>query len=222
MKALLQLLGNLAFAVSTVVGVFVVAANASGPEQEPHRFQGLYTAGLWTSEPTRVDPTKQKLERIAVPVVAVAAANPELETAHATNAVNSREVASLDPSAGLARLQQADLTGQPVPASNAVDTAMQAAHVTWCLRHYRSYDMADNSYRSFSGQRRSCVSPYLSETGQAPLPVARTADAAGAAMIPDEASMSDHARSCMQRYRSYRVADNTYQPFDGGPRRACM
>lgn len=26
---------------------------------------------------------------------------------------------------------------------------------------------------------------------------------------------------CQQRYRSYRAADNSYQPFDGGPRRPC-
>jgi hypothetical protein len=26
---------------------------------------------------------------------------------------------------------------------------------------------------------------------------------------------------CQQRYRSYRASDNTYQPFGGGPRRAC-
>ena len=27
--------------------------------------------------------------------------------------------------------------------------------------------------------------------------------------------------ACSNRYRSYRVEDNTYQPFDGGPRRVC-
>lgn len=27
--------------------------------------------------------------------------------------------------------------------------------------------------------------------------------------------------ACSNRYRSYRVEDNTYQPFDGGPRRLC-
>ncbi len=31
----------------------------------------------------------------------------------------------------------------------------------------------------------------------------------------------DHISSCSRRYRSYRVADNTYQPFGGGPRRHC-
>jgi hypothetical protein len=31
----------------------------------------------------------------------------------------------------------------------------------------------------------------------------------------------DHVQSCFDRYRSYRPEDNSYQPFDGGPRRQC-
>jgi hypothetical protein len=31
-----------------------------------------------------------------------------------------------------------------------------------------------------------------------------------------------HADWCLARYRSYRMEDNSYQPFDGGPRRACQ
>ncbi|MCV0409108.1 MAG: BA14K family protein [Rhizobiaceae bacterium] len=30
-----------------------------------------------------------------------------------------------------------------------------------------------------------------------------------------------HVRDCFSRYRSYRVSDNTYQPYGGGPRRQC-
>lgn len=31
----------------------------------------------------------------------------------------------------------------------------------------------------------------------------------------------DHVDYCFSRYRSYRPEDNSYQPFDGGPRRQC-
>jgi hypothetical protein len=31
-----------------------------------------------------------------------------------------------------------------------------------------------------------------------------------------------HEDWCLARYRSYRIEDNSYQPFDGGPRRACQ
>ncbi|TIV50351.1 BA14K family protein, partial [Mesorhizobium sp.] len=32
---------------------------------------------------------------------------------------------------------------------------------------------------------------------------------------------ADHVDYCFSRYRSYDPSDNTYQPFDGGPRRQC-
>lgn len=33
---------------------------------------------------------------------------------------------------------------------------------------------------------------------------------------------SDHVDYCFSRYRSYDPSDNSYQPFDGGPRRQCQ
>jgi hypothetical protein len=32
----------------------------------------------------------------------------------------------------------------------------------------------------------------------------------------------DHVSDCFSRYRSYRLADNSYQPFGGGPRQQCQ
>ena len=38
----------------------------------------------------------------------------------------------------------------------------------------------------------------------------------------DVAELSDaHINDCMNRYRSYRVSDNTFQPYGGGPRQQC-
>lgn len=34
------------------------------------------------------------------------------------------------------------------------------AHSEWCATRYRSYDPSTNSYQSFSGSRRLCVSPF--------------------------------------------------------------
>lgn len=34
------------------------------------------------------------------------------------------------------------------------------AHANWCSSRYRSYDPATNSYQSFSGSRKPCVSPF--------------------------------------------------------------
>ena len=47
-------------------------------------------------------------------------------------------------------------------------------------------------------------------------------DRVSLANASDAASDSEeHIRSCFARYRSYRPEDNSYQPFDGGPRRQC-
>lgn len=34
------------------------------------------------------------------------------------------------------------------------------AHANWCSSRYRSYDPVTNSYQSFSGSRKACVSPF--------------------------------------------------------------
>ncbi|MDQ0323572.1 hypothetical protein QO002_005778 [Pararhizobium capsulatum DSM 1112] len=34
-------------------------------------------------------------------------------------------------------------------------------HVQWCFARYRSYNPDNNTYRAFSGEIRSCVSPYI-------------------------------------------------------------
>jgi preprotein translocase subunit Sec61beta len=33
-------------------------------------------------------------------------------------------------------------------------------HVEWCLNRYRSYNVRTNTWRSYSGHVRQCVSPY--------------------------------------------------------------
>lgn len=33
-------------------------------------------------------------------------------------------------------------------------------HIEWCLNHYRSYRVSDNSWQPNYGQRRVCVSPF--------------------------------------------------------------
>ena len=34
------------------------------------------------------------------------------------------------------------------------------AHVNWCLRRYRSYDPASNTFVGYDGRLHACVSPY--------------------------------------------------------------
>jgi hypothetical protein len=130
----------------------------------------------------------------------------------------------------------------PQPAATVVAAAtptqeeqarLPAAHVSWCANRYRSYSPEDNSYISYSGQQRPCVSPYLNanndmvdDTGDEA--AVQTATQVGYVETGDMASGTNlssasagHIESCFGRYRSYRPEDNTYQPFSGGPRRQC-
>ncbi|RUT94452.1 BA14K family protein, partial [Mesorhizobium sp. USDA-HM6] len=164
--------------------------------------------------------------------------------------------------------------GQPAPGANAIaqpseqvpaqQAQLPAAHLEWCASRYRSYRPEENSYRSYSGELRPCVSPYFDPGGD------RTAstngdqsDQAGITdqgevtddqaemegyattrdgyattyggppeeIVPEEQTprdqllgrqfSGDHIDDCFSRYRSYNPQDNTYQPYDGGPRRQC-
>ena len=40
------------------------------------------------------------------------------------------------------------------------DTGHANAHYSWCFNKYKSYRMEDNSFMSFSGYRKPCISPY--------------------------------------------------------------
>ena len=101
-------------------------------------------------------------------------------------------------------------------------------HLAWCASRYRSYHPDDNSYLSYSGQLRRCISPYLEAAGQAVLPAAGDGDENGAGLgvyVADEggaALSAGHVDYCFSRYRSYRPEDNSYQPYSGGPRRQCQ
>ncbi len=36
----------------------------------------------------------------------------------------------------------------------------RSAHVDWCLRRFRSYDVRSNTFQPYHGPRRACRSPY--------------------------------------------------------------
>ncbi|MBZ9797640.1 BA14K family protein [Mesorhizobium sp. ES1-4] len=113
-------------------------------------------------------------------------------------------------------------TGSIAPAAAA--DALPASHVRWCADHYRSCHPDDNSYMSYSGQLRPCVSPYLdagADQGTQPAAAVSYVAAGDAASAATTALSADHIDSCFSRYRSYRPDDNSYQPYSGGPRRQC-
>jgi len=182
-------LASVAFGIATVVGTVTLAASVASigmAENTEHGLRGLRDADLWTAEPTRVDPALQTYERLPPALSTYAMAD-------------SRRVAVKRPAAAAPVV--ADI---PPPAIE-----ISAEHLNWCASHYRSFDPATNTYRSFQGQVRVCQPP--SETS-------------GAAMTSTSSTAADPlanaAMWCANRYKSYRADDNTYQPYDG-PRIKC-
>ncbi|MBB4351157.1 hypothetical protein GGE35_004733 [Rhizobium cellulosilyticum] len=100
-----------------------------------------------------------------------------------------------------------DVTGAQVAF---LSETLSAKAQEWCGARYRSYNAADNTYQPYGGgPRRACAAPIEA----ASVPVQQVAD--GGASEPDV-----NERWCMERYTSYRIEDNTYQPFSGG-RKVC-
>ncbi|NLS03394.1 BA14K family protein [Rhizobium sp. P32RR-XVIII] len=179
-------------AIATVISICIfgmrVATNATASDA-PHKFASLDAPSLWTSEPVRIDPRTQNYERL-----------PSLVSV----APPSRQLSARD---------------TPRPAANPIDVtttgsvesqpSFPSADAEWCRQKYRSYHAEDNTYRPFSGKRRTCLSPYLDTSS-------------GTAVAVADQPTPDHLSWCSQRYASYDPADNTYQPFGGGPRRPCV
>lgn len=109
--------------------------------------------------------------------------------------------------ADLSPLPAATISGSP--AGNALRASKMQEE--WCIKRYRSYDPSNKTYQPFGeGPRRTCVAPL-----EDPAVSADFARGGGDAQTYDA-----NARWCMERYSSYRIADNTYQPFTGS-RKSC-
>ncbi|RWL47715.1 MAG: BA14K family protein [Mesorhizobium sp.] len=241
---------------------------------------------LWTKDAQPVDQQKQNLERIpaqqAAPAKAAAGEPAPGEPVKAGGATQATALAA--PAPAQPRLQplpdvsapgqpapDANAAQQPAPADQQAERQLPVAHLQWCAARYRSYRPAENSYRSYSGELRPCISPYYdlgdrtASTGQSERGGDQAKERAGvndrqtatAEITDDQAEMegyapsgggyattyggppeeispeaeaaqastrqvsADHVDYCFSRYRSYDPSDNSYQPFDGGPRRQC-
>jgi hypothetical protein len=229
-KALLVVLGSLVGVVGAFLACVYVAALMIA-EPAPHQFAHLDTPDLWTSSPVRVDSSQQAYERI--PGLAIVASVPASDLPTSLTSTDTAQ-ASENTDTSLA----ADQAGGPELAdAGQSGPAVDAAQAEWCLARYRSYRVEDNSYQPFSGPRRTCESPVsriqqsASNLAVAPghpadlthgavQPVSQTADASQGMQMTGQSR--SHAEWCLSRYRSYRLDDNSYQPFDGSARRSCQ
>ncbi|CAN7308965.1 BA14K family protein [Rhizobium leguminosarum] len=183
----MKAIASLVFGILSSVGATMAAASVAShvvADSKSHTFNDLASRDLWTTTPVKVDPRQQHYERI-----------PPLYSSYVTEAptiATSKETPDSD------RLSTKVQTPQP---------RLSAEHLAWCADRYRSFDPATNSYRSYSGETRECISPFQR--------IVAEADESGGTKVNAEA-----AARCAARYKSYRPEDNTYQPWEG-PRRSC-
>ncbi|MGO7902252.1 BA14K family protein [Rhizobium ruizarguesonis] len=183
----MKAIASVAFGILSSVGACIAAASVASyvvADSEPHTFKELAARDLWTTTPVKVDPREQHYERI-----------PPLYSSYVTEAPTIA-------------------TSKATPDSDRPSTKVQtpqprfsAEHLAWCADRYRSFNPATNSYRSYGGETRACISPFQRIVAEADEGVGTKVNAQAAAW-------------CAARYKSYRPQDNTYQPWEG-PRRSC-
>lgn len=196
------------FAGGIVLATYTLAAKPvavqAGPEQD--------MAELWTAEPRTVDPAEQDFERLAAAPVSTGS-----ETAPVSEQPEII-VASADAEPEIDGFTTSALPPADEPAEQPRQPQALGAHHEWCSSRYRSYRADTNSYRPYSGGERACVSPYWDGEGAASSSSGVVQASVGTGQVQ---MASSHVQDCFARYRSYRVEDNTYQPYGGGPRRQC-
>ncbi|PDT15836.1 BA14K family protein [Rhizobium sp. J15] len=183
----MKAIASVAFGIVSSVGACIAAASVAShvvADSEPHTFNDLASPDLWTTKPVKIDPRRQQYERIA-----------PLYSSYVTEA--PAVVAS----------RKAPQYARPPAEARTSQPKLPVQHLAWCRERYRSFDPGTNSYRSYSGETRECLSPFQQTVAAADGRIGVTVDPQAAAW-------------CAARYRSYRPEDNTYQPWDG-PRRVC-
>lgn len=190
----MQTVATLTFGIASSVAACVGAAAMASlvmANSEAFSLDPSSASDLWSVTPVRVDRRKQKFERL-----------PPAYSSYVTEASAITSVIRKRPASGSAQVRHAPQT-------------LSTAHLDWCATRYRSFNATTNSYRAYSGETRTCTSPFAAEQ-----PVAEVGTGPSSWSQQATATGPNATAWCALRYRSYRVQDNTYQPY-GGPRRQC-
>lgn len=144
-----------------------------------------------------------------------------LDRFDAREAESQPAVAALSTENDAAREDTDDLVQTASLASPDGNDLMEA-HVAWCSRKYRSYDADTDSYRPYSGGTEACISPYSGGAAARPEATTVAMNDTTTSGYSEPGYSEAHIRDCMNRYRSYRVSDNSYQPYGNVPRQQCQ
>jgi len=216
MKYVLATLSGMAVTLCAFVGGIAVAVAYLSADPIPVQKPSSAPAVTFTATPKKVNAAEQNYHRIPSRLPA--------------DTLSESQVAELVRQGEVDDVQPIDaMTTTSISDRKAPEATLSNEHVAWCSQRYRSYRKEDNSYTSYSGRSRECVSPYsdtIAHADEGPSYLeASVVGSPGKMSHHDGAAAggvdSDHIASCFARYNSYRVEDNTYQPYGGGPRRLC-
>jgi hypothetical protein len=244
MKTIAAVIAGLLLSFMTFVGGLLTSSIYLDVDKPHRHLAGQDATALWTSEPVTIDRDHQSLKRLParpVPEKRQVVVLSKAVTSQAPQDASSNVAAAVDdPQPKIDPVTTTAIDPGQTEPKTGEQVGQNTAHVGWCSRHYRSYQVSDNTYRSYSGNRRACESPYskvvatdvkpanaddgIRETVRDSVDDDSEAELEQASFIKEPAAETsdDHVQWCLRRYRSYRVEDNTYQPFDGGPRRPCL
>jgi penicillin-binding protein 1A len=104
---------------------------------------------------------------------------------------------------------------EPEEPASAGGPAPAFCDVSACAAAYRSFRASDCSFQPADGGPRQICERTIADAEAIPVPSGEMPFPAG----PEAASCNVSA--CAAQYRSFRAADCTYQPVDGGPRQFC-
>lgn len=224
MKPFLALISGFVAASGLLISGAAVATLliTSEPARGPDTGQDI--AQLWSAEPRPIDQASQQFDRLPAEKNAEIA---EIET----SAVPSQTRRDAEPPADeLDMASTGSIEASPSAQMEPISPREQLseAHTEWCADSYLSYRPETNSYTTYDGIERACISPYQEEmTDEQDISTA-TLSASTGPELPQQAMndqsfiSAEHVENCFSRYRSYRPEDNTYQPYGGGPRQQCL
>lgn len=124
---------------------------------------------------------------------------------------------------------------QTAARQQEISTTGMQCNVALCAATYRSFRAADCTYQPYGGTRSLCglgtrsaeAAPQTSRAATDPRSeakhtrVAESADEVPKSATPARAGAQCKVDLCAATYASFRAADCTYQPYDGGARRIC-
>lgn len=214
MKYLLATLGGAVLTLCIFAGGIAFAITYLAADRVPVERPSRDASLVFRADAVKVNPKQQDYERV------------EPRDIPERTVQTGSFIADVDLVPEIDDIQTAALPDAHLPG----DTSLSDEHINWCRERYRSYRPESNSYRPYAGGSRECVSPFSEETTVAAEDEAVLIEASNAeytsglnfhqaASIP---SSDEHIMSCFERYRSYRPSDNTYQPYNGGPRLQCQ